>query len=184
MPAHCGHICAASVRTLCKSAAQAAPPAAGGRSWHDTRTVLSRRFAAAKSDSMQNPAKNVYLIHGWATNHHIFDDLIPRLPADWRIHAPDLPGHGAAPFDGTFDVAAAADALAAQIDEPACVSGYVARRPSGALSGRTPPRKSARALPHRQLCPFSGRARLSRRAEQPGAGQNGGLFSAKITINI
>ena len=73
---------------------------------------------------MQNPAKNVYLIHGWAANHHIFDDLVPRLPADWRIHTPDLPGHGAAPFDGTFDVAAAADALAARIDEPACILGW------------------------------------------------------------
>ncbi|MDO5640127.1 MAG: pimeloyl-ACP methyl ester esterase BioH [Neisseria sp.] len=73
---------------------------------------------------MQNPTKTVYLIHGWAANHHIFDDLVPRLPADWHISAPDLPGHGQAPFDGRFDVAAAADAIAAQISEPAHILGW------------------------------------------------------------
>ncbi len=73
---------------------------------------------------MPQPANNVYLIHGWAANRHVFDDLIPRLPADWRISAPDLPGHGQAPFDGTFDVAATADAIAAQISEPACILGW------------------------------------------------------------
>lgn len=73
---------------------------------------------------MQNSAKKVYLIHGWAANRHIFDDLIPRLPATWQIRALDLPGHGQAPFDGRFDVAATADALAAQIDEPAYLLGW------------------------------------------------------------
>lgn len=73
---------------------------------------------------MHNPAKKVYLIHGWAANRHIFDDLIPRLPAEWAIQAPDLPGHGQAPFNGRFDIAAAADALAGQIDEPACLLGW------------------------------------------------------------
>lgn len=73
---------------------------------------------------MPHSAKKVYLIHGWAANHHIFDDLIPRLPANWQIHAIDLPGHGTAPFDGRFDVAATADALAAQISEPAYILGW------------------------------------------------------------
>lgn len=73
---------------------------------------------------MSRSPKNVYLIHGWAANSRIFDDLAARLPADWRIHAPDLPGHGGAPFDGRFDVAAAADAFAAQIGEPAYVAGW------------------------------------------------------------
>lgn len=73
---------------------------------------------------MPHSPQNVYLIHGWAANRHIFDDLAPRLPAAWRIHALNLPGHGGAPFDGSFNVAAAADALAAQIESPACLTGW------------------------------------------------------------
>ncbi|MFC3875241.1 MULTISPECIES: pimeloyl-ACP methyl ester esterase BioH [Neisseria] len=73
---------------------------------------------------MTHSPKNVYLIHGWAANRHIFDDLIPRLPASWNIHAPNLPGHGGAPFDGSFDVAGTADALAGQINGPAYLAGW------------------------------------------------------------
>lgn len=68
----------------------------------------------------------VWLIHGWAANHHVFDPLYARMPppvqAVWR--APDLPGHGSASFDGVFDVAACADAIAAQITAPVHVLGW------------------------------------------------------------
>jgi len=37
---------------------------------------------------------SVYLIHGWAANGRIFDGLRPLLPETWRVHTPDLPGHG------------------------------------------------------------------------------------------
>ncbi|MDO1510696.1 MULTISPECIES: pimeloyl-ACP methyl ester esterase BioH [unclassified Neisseria] len=73
---------------------------------------------------MQHPAKKVYLIHGWAANRHIFDDLTPRLPAGWEIRTVNLPGHGDAPFNGEFDVAATADMIARQIDEPAYLLGW------------------------------------------------------------
>lgn len=73
---------------------------------------------------MQHTPKKVYLIHGWAANRHIFDDLIPRLPDEWDIQALNLPGHGDAPFHGGFDVAAAADAFAAHITEPAYLLGW------------------------------------------------------------
>lgn len=68
----------------------------------------------------------LYLIHGWATNGFIFNDLRRRLPENWRMAAPHLPGHGDAPQQGAFDVAAAADALAAQIDaaQPAFLLGW------------------------------------------------------------
>ncbi|QEY25385.1 pimeloyl-ACP methyl ester esterase BioH [Neisseria zalophi] len=73
---------------------------------------------------MQHSAKKVYLIHGWAANRHVFDDLIPRLPANWTIYTPNLPGHGDAPFDGSFDIAGIADELSEQINEPAYLLGW------------------------------------------------------------
>ena len=48
---------------------------------------------------MLSSTKKVYLIHGWAANRHVFDDLIPRLPADWQCYALNLAGHGDAAFD-------------------------------------------------------------------------------------
>ena len=73
---------------------------------------------------MPQSAKKVYLIHGWAANRHVFDDLIPRLPPHWEIRALDLPGHGGAPLRGAFDVAAAARGFAEQIDTPAHILGW------------------------------------------------------------
>ncbi|WP_416191621.1 pimeloyl-ACP methyl ester esterase BioH [Neisseria sp. CCUG12390] len=73
---------------------------------------------------MPHSAKKIYLIHGWAANRHVFDDFIPRLPHDWDIHAPNLPGHGDAPLDEPFDIAAVADRYAAQIGEPAHILGW------------------------------------------------------------
>ncbi len=73
---------------------------------------------------MSSSTKKVYLIHGWAANRHVFDDLIPRLPADWQCHALNLAGHGDAAFDGVFDVNAHAAQFAQQIDEPAYIVGW------------------------------------------------------------
>lgn len=73
---------------------------------------------------MPHSAKKVYLIHGWAANRHVFDDLIPRLPADWDVRALDLPGHGDAPFAEPFDIAAVAETFAGQIDTPAHILGW------------------------------------------------------------
>ena len=67
---------------------------------------------------------SVYLIHGWAANGRIFDGLRPLLPETWRVHTPDLPGHGNAPSDGTFDIIAAADALAAEMPDNSDVAGW------------------------------------------------------------
>ncbi|WP_375731082.1 alpha/beta fold hydrolase, partial [Neisseria meningitidis] len=57
---------------------------------------------------MPDAVKKVYLIHGWGANRHMFDDLMPRLPATWPVSAVDLPGHGDAPFAQPFDIEAAA----------------------------------------------------------------------------
>ena len=66
------------------------------------------------------------MIHGWAANGRVFDPLRESLPENWRIRTPDLPGHGASPDNGAFDITATADALAAEIDdgEPADLLGW------------------------------------------------------------
>ncbi|MBJ7777882.1 pimeloyl-[acyl-carrier protein] methyl ester esterase [Neisseria meningitidis] len=61
---------------------------------------------------------------GGGRTGHVFDDLMPRLPATWPVSAVDLPGHGDAPFAQPFDIEAAADAVAAQIDTPADILGW------------------------------------------------------------
>ena len=75
---------------------------------------------------MSIPAKNIIMIHGWAANGRVFDPLRESLPENWRIRTPDLPGHGASPDNGAFDITATADALAAEIDdgEPADLLGW------------------------------------------------------------
>ncbi|UOO92360.1 alpha/beta fold hydrolase [Vitreoscilla stercoraria] len=57
----------------------------------------------------------VLLLHGWAANHHVYDDFRQYLPTD-SIWAPDLPGHGDH-HETEFDAAVFADQLAAQMDE-------------------------------------------------------------------
>ena len=34
------------------------------------------------------------LLHGWAVNRHVFDDLAARLSPRFEVHSVDLPGHG------------------------------------------------------------------------------------------
>ncbi|MDF7677029.1 pimeloyl-ACP methyl ester esterase BioH [Neisseriaceae bacterium ESL0693] len=67
----------------------------------------------------------VFMIHGWATNHHIFDDLRARagIAADyWQT--PDLPGHGTTPLGQHFNIEAIAQSFAAQISQPVHLLGW------------------------------------------------------------
>lgn len=64
------------------------------------------------------------LIHGWATNGHIFKDLCRRLPENWHTAAPHLPGHGGTPATAPFSVDTAADILAAQLEQPSFILGW------------------------------------------------------------
>lgn len=73
---------------------------------------------------MSSPSSPVLLLHGWAANHHVFDDLISRLPSGAQYIAPDLPGHGTTPMPTSFDVAAIADAYAATLTEPVHVVAW------------------------------------------------------------
>ncbi len=65
----------------------------------------------------------IWLVHGWAANHHIFDPLAARL-AGYPLRAPDLPGHGQAAFHGRFDLTALADSWAACLSEPIHLLGW------------------------------------------------------------
>lgn len=66
------------------------------------------------------------LIHGWGANHHVFDPVHTYIPESWKQHwwTPDLPGHGAAPFYGRFNLDEIADELAAQISNPVNLVGW------------------------------------------------------------
>jgi pimeloyl-[acyl-carrier protein] methyl ester esterase len=38
------------------------------------------------------------LLHGWALNSHVWDDVVPRLASEFTLVCVDLPGHGASPM--------------------------------------------------------------------------------------
>src|SRR3712207_8230105 len=58
------------------------------------------------------------LLHGIGTTHDDFTALRPQLDAEYRVLAPDLPGHGeSAPLAGRPTVAAITDALEADLDD-------------------------------------------------------------------
>lgn len=43
---------------------------------------------------VQGQGPDVVLLHGWAMHSGVFDDLLPSLTNDYRVHCIDLPGHG------------------------------------------------------------------------------------------
>lgn len=68
---------------------------------------------------------SVVLVHGWAANGHVFDGLRPLLPANWRVDAPDLDGHGGTDLDADgFDIVRAADTLAKRLADGSDLLGW------------------------------------------------------------
>ena len=58
------------------------------------------------------------LLHGIGSTHDDFTALRPRLDTQYRVLAPDLPGHGRSPaLPGRPTIAAIADAVTADLDE-------------------------------------------------------------------
>lgn len=65
------------------------------------------------------------LIHGWAANGAVFNNLRRRVPVDWQSTAPDLPGHGSMPpLLPHFSVDGAADQIASGLDRPVHLFGW------------------------------------------------------------
>jgi len=66
----------------------------------------------------------VILLHSGGMAGEEWQPQIPALAQRYRVLVPDLPGHGNAPSDGTFDIMAAADALAAEMPDNSDVVGW------------------------------------------------------------
>jgi pimeloyl-[acyl-carrier protein] methyl ester esterase len=69
---------------------------------------------------------DLVLLHGWAFDSTVWDDLVPRLSSGWRVHALDLPGdRDAEPANGeTLAFEEAVDAVAASLPEASTVAGW------------------------------------------------------------
>jgi pimeloyl-[acyl-carrier protein] methyl ester esterase len=65
------------------------------------------------------------LLHGWALNSHVWEDLTPRLAQRFTVVRVDLPGHGASSWPPTFhDLESLARALMPAIDAGCAVLGW------------------------------------------------------------
>jgi pimeloyl-[acyl-carrier protein] methyl ester esterase len=56
--------------------------------------------------------REVVLLHGWGFTGAIWSELAARLAPRFRVHAPDLPGHGRAPACSPYTMEALAEAIA------------------------------------------------------------------------
>lgn len=57
-------------------------------------------------------ARDVVLLHGWGCTAGVWNDLAGRLAPRLRVHAPELPGYGAAPACAPYTLEALAGAVA------------------------------------------------------------------------
>lgn len=69
--------------------------------------------------------RDLVLVHGWAMHGGIFGPLADRLASRFRIHAPDLPGHGARrDSEVPDDLSGWAEAMLARAPEAAIWLGW------------------------------------------------------------
>jgi pimeloyl-[acyl-carrier protein] methyl ester esterase len=64
------------------------------------------------------------LLHGWAMNLRVFDDLRARLTQRYAVTALDLPGHGASPWPPDCTLARQLELIAAVIPPDATLIGW------------------------------------------------------------
>lgn len=69
-------------------------------------------------------ARDVVLLHGWGLTAGIWEDLAARLAPRFRVHVPDLPGHGATPAREPYTLEAMADAVARAAPRRCHVAGW------------------------------------------------------------
>lgn len=67
---------------------------------------------------------DLVLLHGWGFDAGVWDDVVPMLAMHLRVHALDLPGHGAARDEAPASLDAAVDAIARRIPEGCVVCGW------------------------------------------------------------
>jgi pimeloyl-[acyl-carrier protein] methyl ester esterase len=67
---------------------------------------------------------DLVLLHGWALHSGVWDDLRPELAKRFRVHAVDLPGHGASAAHGAGSFPEACEDVAGAIPPGAIVCGW------------------------------------------------------------
>lgn len=67
---------------------------------------------------------HVVLLHGWGASGRVWNELAARLAPRFRVHAPDLPGYGAAPAGARYTLEALADAVARDAPRRCHVAGW------------------------------------------------------------
>ena len=67
---------------------------------------------------------DLVLLHGWGMNASLWDDAVTGLMQQFRVHAVDLPGHGASSTCTPYELNAVTAALAAASPPHATVCGW------------------------------------------------------------
>lgn len=75
---------------------------------------MVRAFSAKpefRGHLQKNGIRDVVLLHGWGFSAAIWEGLARRLAPRFRVHAPDLPGYGAAPACSPYTLDGMAEAV-------------------------------------------------------------------------
>ena len=83
--------------------------------------------AAALSLNVQTrgDGPRLVMLHGWALNSHVWDDIVEPLAARFTVARVDLPGHGDSPWPPRFDdLGSLAQALAPHLETSSIVVGW------------------------------------------------------------
>ena len=67
---------------------------------------------------------DLVLLHGWGMNAAVWEEVAGALARGFRVHLVDLPGHGASPLEGPFELEAVTGALLAALPERAAWVGW------------------------------------------------------------
>lgn len=62
--------------------------------------------------SRKNDLRDVVFLHGWGQDASVWGDFLARLAPRFRVHAPDLPGYGAAADRSPYTLETIAEAMA------------------------------------------------------------------------
>jgi len=68
----------------------------------------------------------ILLLHGWAMNTRVWDDVVPELAKTRRVFTVDLPGHGKSslPANGGYDLDAVCDEVKSILEKNTIVMGW------------------------------------------------------------
>jgi pimeloyl-[acyl-carrier protein] methyl ester esterase len=74
---------------------------------------------------VQGQGQDLVLLHGWAMHGGVFDELLPSLTTQYRVHCIDLPGHGQSRYHGEMNsLQQLAAAVLPHVPENAIVLGW------------------------------------------------------------